>query len=142
MPIASKVAPYPPSVYKSATVKPKAGTNAPSAYKPASVVVPQVTNIQDCVRTYAVPNEKLFYIALSAINSSNYKIVEIQSSTATVLFNVSSKEFLLSVSRKDANNSFVRITPADNNYNFPNTIVKRIYSYMDLNNSANIQKLI
>lgn len=120
-----------------------AAPNAPKVVnKPVTAAAAQVTSIRDCLKSYQLSSDKLFYVALSAINNSNYKIVEIQSHGAKVLFQAESKEFLLSVSKKDNQNSFVKITPANNSYFFPNTIVKRIYSYIDLNSSVPVQKII
>lgn len=131
------------TVTKSVAAVSKTGaTVVKQAPVPCKAAVVQATSIRDCLKSYQLSSEKLFYVALSAINNSNYKIVEIQSHGAKVLFQAESKEFLLSVSKKDSQNSIVKITPANNSYFFPNTIVKRIYNYIDLNSATPIQQII
>lgn len=91
---------------------------------------------QMCSRTYKMGSENLFYIFLSALNQYNVKIEEIQSRTGTILFKTNSKEFLVSISNKDSNNSYIKIIPADNNYNFSPVIIQKILSYIDMNNNT------
>ncbi len=102
-----------------------------------------VQNIrQMCSRTYKMGSENLFYIFLSALNQYNVKIEEIQSRTGTILFKTNSKEFLVSISNKDSNNSYMKIVPADNNYNFSPVIIQKILSYIDMNNNTKYQNIL
>lgn len=114
----------------------------PQSYSSIPVAAPAKVNISDCSKYYSIPNEQLFYLSLSAINNANYQILEIQSSGSKILFKVYSKEFLLLVSSPDSKSSFIRITPADNNYNFSDIVVKNIYSFLDRSASNGIKKAI
>ncbi len=114
----------------------------PQSYSSIPVAAPAKVNISDCSKYYSIPNEQLFYLSLSAINNANYQILEIQSSGSKILFKVYAKEFLLLVSRQDSKSSFVRITPADSNYNFSDIVVKNIYSFLDRSASNGIKKVI
>ena len=78
---------------------------------PANTVV-------EFAKSYKTSSENLLYLLLSAINEHNYSIEEIQFKTGSVLFKAYTKEFIASVSTKDGFNSFIKIIPADNNYNF------------------------
>ena len=87
-----------------------------------------------------VPN--LLYLLLSALNEHNYLIEEIQFKTGSVLFKVSTKEFIASVSSKDGYNSFIKIVPADNNYNFSPVLLQKLHNYIEANNKINFQKIM
>lgn len=141
LPVNTQVNPAPSVNKVSTTYKPISAAPPSSSYKPTQIQA-TTTNIKDCLRTYSISSDKLFYVALSAITNSNYKILEIQSNSAKVLFQAESKEFLLSVARQDNQRSLIKIAPANNSYIFPNTIVKRIYSYIDLNAVSPLEKII
>ena len=79
---------------------------------------------------------------LSAISAQNYSIEEIQFKTGSVLFKAYSKEFIASVSAKDGFNSFVKIIPADNNYNFSPILIQKLHNYIETNNNINFQKIL
>lgn len=93
---------------------------------------------QSCIRQYQLPSEKLYYLSLAAVNSSKFEILEMQSRSGYILFEANEKEFLLSIMKKDNKTSFVKITPADNNYSFSVTLPQRIFSYIDMNFNAQV----
>lgn len=64
-----------------------------------------------------------------------------QSRNGYILFQANDKEFLLSVMKRDNKTSFVKITPADNNYAFSVLIPQRIFSYIDLNLMLPVQEV-
>ena len=102
-----------------------------------------IQNIRSlCSKTYKIGSENLFYIVLSALNQYNIKIEEIQSRTGTVLFKINSKEFLISISSKDSQNSYMKIIPADNNYNFSPVIIQKLLSYIDMNNNTTFVNIL
>ncbi|MBR6162309.1 hypothetical protein IKQ26_00225 [bacterium] len=119
---------------------PSAGAEEVLALSPQPVPSVQTYTVQSirqmCSRTYKMGSENLFYIFLAALNQYNVKIEEIQSRTGTILFKTNSKEFLVSISNKDSNNSYIKIIPADNNYNFSPVIIQKILSYIDMNNNT------
>ena len=103
---------------------------------------PIYTSFTQCIKTYQLPTESLLYTCLSAINDNNYQIEEIQFKTGTIIFTAYSKEFILVTAKKDIKNSFVKILPADNNYNFSASTLNRIFTYIDLNSGTGTQNLI
>ena len=96
----------------------------------------------DFAKTYKTSSENLLYLLLAAINESKYSIEEIQFKTGSVLFKAYTKEFIASVSAKDGINSFIKIVPADNNYNFSPSLIQKLQNYIELNNSINFQKIL
>lgn len=96
---------------------------------------------QSCVRQYQLPFEKLFYLALSAINSNKFEILEMQSRNGYILFESNNKEFLLSIMKKDNKTSFIKLTPADNDYYFSSSIPQRIFSTIDLTLNNPVQEI-
>jgi len=106
-----------------------------------SAVIPQVISFQKCTKIFPIDSEKLFYLAISSINANKFTINEIQSKSGYVLFSVLQKQFLLSVASVDKKNAIVKITPANNNYYFPEGIVTNIFKYIDLNTDIVISKI-
>jgi len=104
-------------------------------------VIPQNISFQKCTKIFPVDAEKLFYLAISSINANKFTINEIQSKSGYVLFSVVQKQFLLSVATVDKKNAIVKITPANNNYFFPEGIVTNIFKYIDLNTDTEITKI-
>lgn len=102
---------------------------------PANTVV-------EFAKSYKTSSENLLYLLLSAINEHNYSIEEIQFKTGSVLFKAYTKEFIASVSTKDGFNSFIKIIPADNNYNFSPMLLEKLHSYIEMNNNINFQKIL
>lgn len=100
------------------------------------------TDFSQCVKTYPLSTENLVYMCLTALSLNNYQIKEIQFRTGTILFSANSKEFILTTARKDMKNSFVKILPSDNNYNFSPIVINKIYNYIDLNYGLGVQNII
>ena len=96
----------------------------------------------DFAKTYKTTSENLLYLLLAAINEYNYSIEEIQFKTGSVLFKAYSKEFIACISSKDGYNSFIKIIPADNNYNFSPSLLQKLHNYIELNNSTSFQKIL
>lgn len=96
---------------------------------------------QSCLRQYQMPSEKLYCLALGAINFNKYEILEMQSRNGYILFEYNSKEFLVSIMTKDNKTSFIKITPADNNYAFPVAIPQKIFSQIDINFNTTVQEI-
>lgn len=99
------------------------------------------TNYRNCIRLYKLPFEKLFYLALSSVNENKYEIVEMQSRNGYILFEAEGREFLLTVMKKDKNFTFLRLTPADNNYYFSPFIPQKIFRQVDVNFNTEIKEL-
>lgn len=118
----------------------------PSAFAedivPAASAVKTVPTSLDFAKSYRTSSENLLYLLLSAINAQNYSIEEIQFKTGSVLFKAYTKEFIASVSTQDGYNSFVKIIPADNNYNFSPSLLQNLHNYIEVNNNIYFQKIL
>ena len=109
---------------------------------PMQTVNTAIKQTTDFSKFYKTSSENLLYLLLSAINEQNYSIKEIQFKTGSVLFQAYSKEFIASVSNQDGINSFVKIIPADNQYNFSPDLINKIHNYIEVNNTINFQKIL
>lgn len=99
------------------------------------------TSYKDCIRLYKLPPEKLFYLALSSVNANKFEILEMQSRSGYILFQFQGKELLLDVLQKDKYFTYLKLTPADNNYYFSPTIPQKLFNYIDLNFNAEVKEL-
>lgn len=106
-----------------------------------SPTVPQMISFEKCTKKYAVSVDKLFFISLASINANKFTIDEIQSVNGYILFRVSNRQFLASVTRVDPKSAIVKIVPADNNYFFPIGVLTNFFKYIDLNISTPIENL-
>ena len=102
----------------------------------------QTNTMIDFAKSYKTSSENLLYLLLSAINEHNYAIEEIQFKTGSVLFKAYTKEFIASVSTKDGFSSFIKIIPADNNYNFSPILLEKLHSYIEMNNGTSFEKVL
>ena len=96
----------------------------------------------DYAKSYKTSSENLLYLLLAAINEHNYSIEEIQFKTGSVLFKAYQKEFLASIASKDGYNSFIKIIPTDNNYNFSPLLLQKLHTYIENNNGISFQKIL
>ena len=106
---------------------------------PAPVVVKTTEGFS---KSYKTSCENLLYLLLSALSEHNYSIEEIQFKTGSVLFKAYSKEFIASVSSQDGYNSFIKIIPVDNNFNFSPILLEKLQNFIELNNNINFQKIL
>ena len=107
-----------------------------------STAQPQTyASYQSCLRQYQLPFEKLYYLALSAVNSNKFEILEMQSRSGYILFESRGQEFLISVIKKDAKHTFVKIAPANNVYKFSKTIPEKLYNYIEENKMKEAEDL-
>ena len=93
-------------------------------------------------KSYKTNAENLLYLLLSAINEHNYSIEEIQFKTGSVLFKAYQKEFIASIATKDGYNSFIKIIPVDNVYNFSPALLQKLHAYIENNTSISFQKIL
>ena len=99
------------------------------------------TNYKSCIRLYKLPAQKLYFLALSSVNANKFEILEMQSRSGYILFEADDKEFLLDVMSKDKNYTYIKLTPADNNYYFSPTIPQKIFNYIDVNFNLEVKEL-
>ncbi len=125
-----------------ATTAPPKNLQTSPVYNTVKTPAPIYTSFAQCIKTYQLPIETLLYTCLSAITDNNYQIDEVQFKTGTIIFTAYSKEFILVTAKKDMKNSFVKILPVDNNYNFSAATINKIFSYIDMNSGTGVQNLI
>lgn len=101
-----------------------------------SLVTPQTIDFNICTKTFALSQEKLFYLAIASANANRFNIEEIQSKTGYILFSAANKQYLASVVKVDNTHSQLKITPTNNSYFFPPGVVLNFFKYIDLNTSA------
>ena len=109
---------------------------------PAATAIKAATGSMDFSKSYKTSSENLLYLLLAAINAHNYSIEEIQFKTGSVLFKAYQKEFIASIATKDGYSSFIKIIPADNNYNFSPVLLQRLHNYIESNNGISFQKIL
>ena len=102
----------------------------------SNLVTPQNVNFNICTRTYILPQDKLFYMAIASANANNFDVEEIQSKTGYILFTAVNKQYLASVVKVDDTHSMLKITPTNNNYFFPPGVVLNFFRYIDLYGST------
>ncbi len=98
----------------------------------SNLITPQNVNFNICTRTYILPQDKLFYMAIASANANNFDVEEIQSKTGYILFTAVNKQYLASVVKVDDTHSMLKITPTNNNYFFPPGVVLNFFRYIDL----------
>ena len=109
---------------------------------PAPASVRTAPSNIDFAKTYKTSSENLLYLLLSALNENNYSIEEIQFKTGSVLFKAYTKEFIASIASHDATSSFIKIIPADNNYNFSPLLIQKLHKYIEANNNIIFKSIL
>lgn len=102
----------------------------------ATLVTPQNVDFKLCTRTYVMPAEKLFYMAIASAKENKFTVDEIQSKTGYILFTAVGKQYLASVVKIDNTKTMLKITPTNNNYFFAPGIVLNFFRYIDLNGAT------
>ena len=98
----------------------------------SNLITPQNVNFNICTRTYILPQDKLFYMAIASAGANNFVVEEIQSKTGYILFTAVNKQYLASVVKVDDTHSMLKITPVNNNYFFPPGVVLNFFKYIDM----------
>ena len=93
-----------------------------------TVVQPTPT---DCVKTFSIPYDKLFYLTLAATNEYNYKIKEIQTKSGYIIFETGYRKYLASIVYVSSEKSMLKITPYSGNYDFPINVPKTVFKYIE-----------
>lgn len=106
-----------------------------------SLVTPQNVDFKICTRTYIMPAEKLFYMAIASAKENRFTVDEIQSKTGYILFTAAGKQYLASVLKVDSTHTILKITPTNNNYFFAPGIVLNFFRYIDLNGATPLAEL-
>lgn len=106
-----------------------------------ALVTPQNVDFKLCTRTYVMPAEKLFYMAIASAKENKFTVDEIQSKTGYILFTAVGKQYLASVVKVDDTKTMLKITPTNNNYFFAPGIVLNFFRYIDLNGATPLVNL-
>ncbi len=109
---------------------------------PAPAAIKSAVSNFDFAKTYKTSSENLLYLLLSALNENNYAIEEIQFKTGSVLFRAYTKEFIASIASHDNTSSFIKIIPADNNYNFSPLLIQRLHKYIEANDNIIFKNIL
>ena len=102
---------------------------------------PVLVPFSTCQRSFIKQSEPFFYIVLSSLAKNNYKIEEIQSKNGLIIFKAYNKEFLANITKVDFKTTLLKITPADNNYNFSYSLIENLFKTIDSDLYQDIYKL-
>lgn len=94
---------------------------------------PQIVTLPQCIKTFSVGYEKLFFLTEAAIANNNFTIEEIQTQGGYIVFSAAQYKFLATVFTFGDNKAILKITPCNNNYSFPPAIIKNIFRYIEMN---------
>lgn len=88
----------------------------------------------DCIKTFPIGFEKLYYLTLAGINQYNYKIKEMQTKSGFIIFtDNNNKTFLASIIYVSSTKSMLKLTPCDNTYNFTIHTPTNMFNYIEAN---------
>lgn len=96
--------------------------------QPAQVKKPE---LMDCVRTFPLAYDKLFYLTLAGLNEYNYKIKEIQTKSGYIIFETGYRKYLVSIVYVSAQKSIIKITPYSGNYDFNPAVPQNVFKYIE-----------
>ena len=88
-------------------------------------------DISQCIKTYPVSYDKLYYLTLAGVNEYNYSIKEIQTRGGYIIFETGNRKYLASIVYVSSAKSMLKITPYSGNYDFPLGVVQNIFKYID-----------
>lgn len=112
------------------------GENLQPVHTPAQVV--QKITFENCTKIFKVNQEKLFYLTLASISANCFSVDEIQSANGYIIFSANRNKYIATVAKIDNSNAILKITPCNNIYNFPPSIVTNLFRYIDLNQKNGI----
>lgn len=107
----------------------------------STLITPQNVDFKTCTRTYLLPEEKLFYMAIASANANKFNVEEIQSKTGYILFTAANKQFLAIIVKIDNTHTQLKITPTNNSYFFAPGVVYNFFRYIDLNGATPLVSL-
>lgn len=99
----------------------------------SSLGAPQNVTLIQCVKTFNVDYQKLFFLTEAAIVQNNYEINELQSKGGYIVFEIFQYKFLATIFNFGENKAILKLTPCNNNYMFPPIIIKNIFKYIEMN---------
>lgn len=93
--------------------------------------VVQNPELLDCVRTYNIPYDKLFYLTLTGVTENNFELKEMQTKSGYIIFETGYRKFLASIVYVSASKSMLKITPYSGNYDFKPEVPKKMFAYIE-----------
>lgn len=103
-----------------------------------TVVQTKMATTSDCVRTFPIGYEKLYYLTLAATNQFNFKVKEMQTKGGFIIFtDNNNKVFLASIIYVSSTKSMLKLTPCDNTYNFTVGTPYNMFNYIEVNQLKN-----
>ena len=99
--------------------------------------VPQAEFQTNCVKTFPIGYEKLYYLTLCSINEYNYQINEIQTKGGYIIFTANGKKILGTIAYVSSNKAMLKLTPFNSEDNFSIYIPQNIFKYVDDNKNKN-----
>lgn len=105
------------------------------ANTPVTTTVPtQMATPTDCVRSFPIGYEKLYYLTLAGTNQLNYQIKEMQTKGGFIVFvDNNNKMFLASIIYVSSTKSMLKLAPCDNAYNFTISTPNNLFNYIEAN---------
>lgn len=103
-----------------------------------TVKPPVAASLSDCVKTFPIGYEKLYYLTLAATNEFDYQITEIQTRGGYIAFTTkNNQKFLASIIYVSASKAMLKITPYNGVYNFPSDIPQNFFKYIETYQAKN-----
>lgn len=105
------------------------------ANTPVATTVPtQMATSTDCIRSFPIGYEKLYYLTLAGANQLNYQIKEMQTKGGFIVFaDNNNKMFLASIIYVSSTKSMLKLAPCDNAYNFTISTPTNLFNYIEAN---------
>ena len=92
---------------------------------------PQQAELSNCIKTFPIGYEKLYYLTLAGINEYDYVINEIQSKGGYISFTANKRKYLATVTYVSSQKAMLKITSYDGKYNFTTQIPNNLFKYIE-----------
>ena len=103
-----------------------------SVYSNTAETVEQVKpELSNCIKTYPITFDKLYFLTLVSLNENNYQIKEVQTKGGYIVFETGNRKFLASIVYVSSSKSMLKITPYSGNYDFKMEVPQNIFKYIE-----------
>lgn len=92
--------------------------------------------MSQCIKTFPVSYDKLYYLTLSGINENNYSIKELQTKSGYIVFETGNRKYLASIMYVSSAKAMLKITPYSGNYDFPLEVPQSVFKYIETYQAA------
>lgn len=97
-----------------------------------TTAVPQKAELSNCIKTFPVGYEKLFYLTLAGINEYDFVINEIQSKSGYIGFTANKHKYLATIVYVSSQKSMLKVTSYDGKYDFTTDIPNKLFKYVEI----------